>query len=361
MKNKQFDAAAATDAHKKALADLDKAIADVKNGVPGAEGALKRLSQAHLDAAKAAIADAKAQVAHQQAVLDAVKLSADQSALGPMEKRLGVDIDPATEALVKANIQLAQATRELEEIQNRIDGKVSDKITDLRTDAAAGAAAIKDVGAAAADTAGKVENLGHQITVVRGGGGELTKQVFNVVDGVARAADEGKKAVDDLGAATVNSGAAIDGVSNEITNSIATIAPAAKEAASGFNSSLAVSTLVPLSKPPKRLSSVLNAARQILRHPQRAAKPYPGRVLQSQFGRQQPRLADTGGYREDPGISARGSGGSVKPSRRSGIIGPRRIRRSWPRRRRSSAHRSRYVDQRQHSGLAFSRRVCGAR
>ncbi|RWN44765.1 MAG: hypothetical protein EOR96_00005, partial [Mesorhizobium sp.] len=238
VQNKQFDAASATSAHQKALADLNAAIAGVKNGVPGAEGALKRLGQAHLDAAKTAIADAQAQVAHQQAVLDAVKLSADQSAVGPMEKRLGVDIDPAMEALVKANIQLAQRMRELQDIQNTIDGKAVGNIIDLRTDAAAGAAAIKDVGAAAADTAGKVENLGHQITVVRGGGGELSKQVFDVVDGVARAADDGKKAVDDLGAATVNSGAAIDGVSNDITNSIATIAPAAQEAAAGFNSAL---------------------------------------------------------------------------------------------------------------------------
>ncbi|TIL59258.1 MAG: hypothetical protein E5Y79_16105 [Mesorhizobium sp.] len=273
VQNKQFDAASATSAHQKALADLNAAIAGVKNGVPGAEGALKRLGQAHLDAAKTAIADAQAQVAHQQAVLDAVKLSADQSALGPMEKRLGVDIDPAMEALVKANIQLAQRMRELQDIQNTIDGKAVGNIIDLRTDAAAGAAAIKDVGAAAADTAGKVEALGKTIEVFRGGGDKgITKQTFDVVDGVARAVADSKKAVDDLDAATQDAGESID---TGITNSIKQIAPAAQEAAAGFNSALggldagaaqqaAEAIVAPFGTLPGKLSAILGGMRALL-------------------------------------------------------------------------------------------------
>ncbi|ESZ46251.1 hypothetical protein X731_16330 [Mesorhizobium sp. L2C054A000] len=275
VKNKQYDAAAATSAHQTALADLNAAVAAVKNGVPGAEGALKRLGQAHIDAAKAAIADAKAQLAHQQAVFDATKLSADQSALGPMEKRLGVDIDPAMDALVRANIRLAQTERQLEDIQNTIAGKVVGNIIDLRENADGAAKGVAAVGAASATTAGQVENLGHQITVIRGGGGELTKQIFNVVDGVARAADDGKQALDGLKGSVDATSGAVDGVSNEITNSISTIAPAAQEAASGFNSSLgnldsgaaqaaAEAIVAPFETLPGKLSAILSGMRALL-------------------------------------------------------------------------------------------------
>ncbi|ESX24438.1 phage tail tape measure protein [Mesorhizobium sp. LSJC264A00] len=275
VRNKQFDAATATAAHQKALADLNAAVAAVKNGVPGAEGALKRLGQAHIDAAKAAIADAKAQLAHQQAVFDATKLSADQSALGPMEKRLGVDIDPAMDALVRANIRLAQTERQLEDIQNTIAGKVVGNIIDLRENADGAAKGVAAVGAASATTAGQVENLGHQITVIRGGGGELTKQVFNVVDGVARAADDGKQALDGLKSSVDGTSGAVDGVSNEITHSISTIAPAAQEAASGFNSSLgnldsgaaqaaAEAIVAPFETLPGKLSAILSGMRALL-------------------------------------------------------------------------------------------------
>ncbi|MER9169861.1 phage tail tape measure protein [Mesorhizobium australicum] len=277
IKNKQYDSATAANAHQKALTELDGAIRNVKAGVPGAEEALKRLAQSHLDAAKAAIADAEAQAKGAREAFEAAKLSQDQSALGPMEKRLGLDVDPALEQLIIREKNVAQAKRELEEIQAKIDGKVVSNIIDLRTNAAATESSLKGVGTAAADASTKVDGLTQTITVFRGGGpgGQLSKEVFNVVDGVAKRAEEGKQALDGLKGSVDATSGAVDGVSNEITNSISTIAPAAQEAASGFNSSLgsldagaaqaaAEAIVAPFSTLPGKISAILSGIRALL-------------------------------------------------------------------------------------------------
>ncbi|TIW47687.1 MAG: phage tail tape measure protein, partial [Mesorhizobium sp.] len=275
VKNKQVDSAAAAKAHQNALAELDGAIRNVKAGVPGAAEALKQLAQKHLDAARAAIVDAEAQAKGARAAFEAAKLSQEQSALGPMEKRLGLDVDPALEQLVFKEKAVAQAKRELEEIQAKIDGRAVSNIIDLRDHAATTADSLKNVGAAAADTGAKVEELGHKITVIRGGGDKLTSETFNVVDGIATKTQEGKQAIDDLKSSVDSTGDAVDGVSNEITNSIGTIAPAAQQAADGFTSALgnldagaaqaaAEAIVAPFSTLPGKFSAILNGVRALL-------------------------------------------------------------------------------------------------
>ncbi|TIX16217.1 MAG: phage tail tape measure protein [Mesorhizobium sp.] len=296
VKNKQFDSAAATNAHKKALAELDGAMKNVKAGVPGAAEALKQLAQRHLDSGKAALADAEAQAKGARAAFDAAKLSQEQSALGPMEKRLGLDVDPALEQLVIREKNVAQAKRELEEIQAKIDGKVVSNIIDLRNQAAATAEGLKSVGAAAAETSSKVESL-HTITVTTFGPNGPVKQIFDVAANGAAKAREGvsllaSKMTDaefeaaraagtlgNMGKTAAGAGADMSNAGEEIdtgiTNSIKQIAPAAQQAADGFSSALgnldagaaqaaAQAIVDPFTTLPGKLSAVLSGMRALL-------------------------------------------------------------------------------------------------
>lgn len=65
---RQDQAKVATEAHQKAMAELDKAIGDVKGKVPGAEAALKSLADQHVDNARKALADAQAEYEYAKAV-----------------------------------------------------------------------------------------------------------------------------------------------------------------------------------------------------------------------------------------------------------------------------------------------------
>ncbi|QND58221.1 phage tail tape measure protein [Mesorhizobium huakuii] len=246
-----------TNAHKAALDELKAAIDAVKAGVPGAEENLKRLAQAHLDSARAALEDAKAQVAQQQQIVDAMKQG------GEFAAPLGADIDTQTEALLRANINLAKRTRELDDVQKTLDGKVVGNIEDLRQGTAQAATGVTQLGTAADTSAAKVENLDHQITVFRGGGpgGQLSKETFDVIDGVAHRADQAKQSLDGVAASGKSAADNLKTVSNDVTNSIAAvpnaikpdaaasavdgivtdvnkIAPAAQDAASGVNDAL---------------------------------------------------------------------------------------------------------------------------
>jgi hypothetical protein len=75
-------------------------------------------------------------------------------------------------------------------------------------------------GAAADGAAEKIAGVSHQITVVRGGSGSLTKEVFDVVDGVAHRADQSKQALDGVASSAEKAQGNVKNVSNEITNSI---------------------------------------------------------------------------------------------------------------------------------------------
>ncbi|SIT52645.1 conserved membrane hypothetical protein [Mesorhizobium prunaredense] len=96
----------------------------------------------------------------------------------------------------------------------RLSGKTKDSF----------ASGLKDAGVAIDETAKKVENLGHQITVTRGGGtGELTKEVFDVVDGVAKRVEESKKALDDVSASAETAGSKVKAVADDIASHIRTV------------------------------------------------------------------------------------------------------------------------------------------
>ncbi|MER9287813.1 hypothetical protein [Mesorhizobium australicum] len=93
--------------------------------------------------------------------------------------------------------------------------------------------------------------------------------------GVAKAATDGKTAVDGLKGSVDATSDAVDGVSNEITNSISQIAPAAEQAASGFNSSLgnldagaaqaaAEAIVAPFTTLPGKVSAILSGIRALL-------------------------------------------------------------------------------------------------
>ncbi|TGU99166.1 hypothetical protein EN794_000015 [Mesorhizobium sp. M00.F.Ca.ET.151.01.1.1] len=142
----------------------------------------------------------------------------------------------------------------------------------LGADANAG---LTNAGAAADTTKAKVEALGQTITVIRGGGDKLTSETFNVVNGIAQRTEQGKQALDSLKTSVDDTSNAVGGVSDEITNSISTIAPAAQEAASGFNSSLgnldagaaqaaAEAIVAPFTTLPGKFSAILNGIRALL-------------------------------------------------------------------------------------------------
>jgi hypothetical protein len=213
LATRQSDAVTAAENHKEALAELDAAIAQVRAGVPGAAEQLKVLADRHLESARAAVENAKAQLAMRQETLAAVKQSADLSALGPQEKRLGVDIDPARQRLDAAQKQLDDATQRLQEIQTRIDA-ASSAATSAIT------APVKATGAAVDDATRKVEQLGKTITVHTTDGGKIVQQTFDLVDGVAKAADASKQSLDGVSESAAKTGESVAKVKDDISNLI---------------------------------------------------------------------------------------------------------------------------------------------
>ncbi|MGM5087527.1 hypothetical protein E0H64_17675 [Rhizobium leguminosarum bv. viciae] len=213
LATRQSDAVTAAENHKEALAELDAAIAQVKAGVPGAAEQLKKLADRHLESARAAVENAKAQLAMRQEALAAVEQSADRSAVGPQERRLGVDIDPARRRLDAAQKQLDDATQRLQEIQTRIDA-ASSAATNAIT------APVKATGAAVDDATRKVEQLGKTITVHTTDGGKIVQQTFDLVDGVAKAADASKQSLDGVSESAAKTGESVAKVKDDISNLI---------------------------------------------------------------------------------------------------------------------------------------------
>jgi hypothetical protein len=71
---RQDQAKLAADNHREAMAELDRAIAEVRGRVPGAEAALKSLAERHVDNARKALADAEAEYEYARAVAANQKL-----------------------------------------------------------------------------------------------------------------------------------------------------------------------------------------------------------------------------------------------------------------------------------------------
>lgn len=155
---------------------------------------------------------------------------------------------------------------------------------------------LDDTAAAADKATTAVSNLGRQITVVRGGEQGLSKEVFDVVDGIVQRAQTTKTALDGVAQSAQQAGQQVQNVSNEVTNSVRDavppdaaaapvdqvvsdverIAPAAQQAASDTNaalsnignvsngaSSVAQAILQPFEQLQSRISIIFNSIRQI--------------------------------------------------------------------------------------------------
>ena len=237
--------------HATALAELQQALADVKNNVPGAEQVLNHLAAAHLNSAMAAVADAQAQVDAAQRLLDIERDRANAPADVPggeeneLAKQLKANelkrIDEQSGKLIEANIILANRLRQLQEIQDTIAGKSIDKIEDVRPKAKAAADAVAEVGAAADKTKAQVESLGHTIKVTSFGTGGKSEKLFEVDSaGLVKASQDVTglttqlSQVDDQAG---EAGTALDGVDDQAT-SMGTSAEIASPKVDKLNTSL---------------------------------------------------------------------------------------------------------------------------
>ncbi|RUU86446.1 phage tail tape measure protein, partial [Mesorhizobium sp. M7A.F.Ca.MR.176.00.0.0] len=258
------------DALEKDTAAFNEALANLVNKLPHFEGDLGNV------AANAMFAVAKSL---QEGKISVEQFNAEITKIGAAN--IGNDVGKLATAWLEMSKETTGASSRVGEMADKlafVTGKMSDADFAAKQaargiagygDSAVAAGAKAD--AAADKTAEKIANVGHQITVIRGGGsgGQLTKEVFDVVDGVAKRAEEGKQALDGLKSSVDSTSGAVDGVSNEITNSIATIAPAAQEAATGFNSAIggldagsaqqaAEAIVAPFEALPGKLSAILS-------------------------------------------------------------------------------------------------------
>ncbi|TCN30347.1 hypothetical protein [Sinorhizobium americanum] len=207
----QSNAAIAANRHKEAMDALDEAIARVKAGVPGAAAEFNKLAQEHIKAAQAAIENARAQVEVQKQALAAAKQSADLSAVGDLEKRLGTDIDNSQRRLDEFQQQLKARENDLLQLQQKIASASGEAVK-------AAAEPARATGAAVAEATQKVEELGKTITVHSSDGGKLIQQTFTLVDGVARAAEQSKTELDGLKGSAEAAGQAVNDVATGIVS-----------------------------------------------------------------------------------------------------------------------------------------------
>lgn len=84
---------------------------------------------------------------------------------------------------------------------------------------------VKEIGAATDDAKAKVEGLSHTITVFRGGGadGKLSSETFNVINGVAQAAEKSKTALDEVGTSAKAAGDKVKAAADDIASHIRTV------------------------------------------------------------------------------------------------------------------------------------------
>ena len=135
LATRQTDAERAADAHKQALAELDQAIIESQAGLPGAAERLRELGRAHLDSAKAALADAEAQVENARAALAAVPTT--NIGKGQFLARIA-----ETQNLARETAALTARKNELAAIDARLNAASQTALPDATADAAALAAEI---------------------------------------------------------------------------------------------------------------------------------------------------------------------------------------------------------------------------
>ncbi|QKC83279.1 hypothetical protein [Mesorhizobium sp. NZP2077] len=204
-----------------------------------------------------------------------------------------------TEPAHKLNVDLQESLNWIGLYSNKLtDSEFAAKqaalgIAGFSADTKSAATDVKDLGTKVDETKTKVESLGQTITVFRGGGpgGSLTKEVFDVVDGVAHRADQSKAALDGVAASAKTAGENIKNVSSEITNAVkpdaATagvdaivtdvnrIAPAAQQTADETNSALSTidagsaaqaadAVVAPFESLPGKISAILSGIQSLV-------------------------------------------------------------------------------------------------
>ncbi|MDK1386383.1 hypothetical protein QN224_13285 [Sinorhizobium sp. 8-89] len=207
----QSNAAIATRRHKEAMDALDEAIAKVKAGVPGAAEEFRKLAQDQLTAAEAAIKNAQAQVEVQKQALEAAKQSADLSATGDLEKRLGTDIANSQRKLQEFDALLKARQQDVVALQEKIASASAGSVQAV-------AEPVKATSAAIDETTQKVEELGKTITVHSSDGGKLIQQTFTLVDGVARAAEQSKTELDGVKKSAEEASTAVNDIAKGIVS-----------------------------------------------------------------------------------------------------------------------------------------------
>lgn len=168
-------AAEASEEHKAALMDLDRAINAVKEGLPGAISELNNISQAHLKAAEDALYNAKMQLEAQQNFEAMQRGFKDK---GVVSDILGGGESDEARALRE---EIKRLGFEIDSIQNKIKegrsaarGNVVGKIAEDAEGTVEKVAAVKD----------EVEKT---ITLIQGGSAGITKEVFSVTaDGIKK-------------------------------------------------------------------------------------------------------------------------------------------------------------------------------
>ncbi|MFG1342107.1 phage tail tape measure protein [Xanthobacter autotrophicus] len=119
---RQDQAKVSAEAHKKALGELDKAIADVKGHVPGSVAELKKLSAQHLENARTALKAAEAEYERQRALATAGPgIAASAMTAGLPGTAVGGYLKERADAAAAAVARLQQAQKDLQEVQAKID------------------------------------------------------------------------------------------------------------------------------------------------------------------------------------------------------------------------------------------------
>lgn len=219
LAERQQNAKSSADQHKQALDALDTAINHVKAGVPGAQEALKQLAQADIDAAKAALLNAQAQVERAKQVLAAAQESQAASKVGALEQRLGQDVDPAMDELVRAEINLAKQSRQLQELQDKIASGAKSSVQDL----ASTAKAAIDTTVAAAQTA-------EQSTIAvlhSSASGGFVKDIYSLSNGIVTGVQKSQDALGQLGASATKVGQTVKRAADDVSNSFRQVPQAA--------------------------------------------------------------------------------------------------------------------------------------
>jgi TP901 family phage tail tape measure protein len=187
LRQRNLDNEEAAKAHAEAMDEIRERLQQVKDGVPGAIEALREKADADLAAARAAIEHAKAEVTAQRQIAEARFIAGRGGRVGRPGGSLEAEFEERRGALGKLEEELAEAERTLDEqlttlkeLQATLGAETKRTVADLD----------KGVGDAAGGAAGQVEKLGRTITVTRAGADGLTKQTFEIVDGIARAVKE---------------------------------------------------------------------------------------------------------------------------------------------------------------------------